>query len=36
MHIDPNGDDEEVTEEEIRMMVDAGGERARSTAANRK
>lgn len=27
MHIDPNGDDEEVTEEEIRMMVDAGGEK---------
>ena len=27
MHIDPNAEDEEVSEEEIRMMVDAGSEK---------
>ena len=27
LNIDPNSDDEEVTEEEIRMMVDAGSEK---------
>lgn len=29
--IDPDEDDDQVTEEEIRMMVDAGSEKARST-----
>ena len=27
LHVDPEGDEEEVSEEEIRMMVDAGSER---------
>ena len=27
LHIDPDGNEDEVSEEEIRMMVDAGGER---------
>ena len=27
LRIDPNGDDEEVSEEEIRMLVDVGGQK---------
>lgn len=33
--IDPNEDDDQVTEEEIRMMVDAGSEKVPSTTKKR-
>ena len=35
LHVDPEGDEEEVSEEEIRMMVDAGSERGPLTRRSR-
>ena len=36
LRIDPNGDDEEVSEEEIRMLVDVGVKRAFLTKPSRR